>query len=83
MLSLSRVGLALARQPTAIARPLCTAAARVVEHPNPLSTLAEDETFIVEAVRSYAGNEIQPKVWAKPCVVLCELRRCSACPGGS
>lgn len=74
MLSLARAGLATARQHTSITRPLCTAAARVVEHPNPLSTLAEDETFIVEAVRSYAENEIQPKVGVPSnCVVLFEL----------
>jgi hypothetical protein len=44
------------------ARAMGTQAARIVEHPNPLTTLAEDESFIAEAVRSYADNEIRPKV---------------------
>lgn len=46
-----------------LARNFTTAAApHIVDEPNPLGKLAEDEAFIVEAVRSYAENEIKPKV---------------------
>ena len=47
------------------ARRFAHAAPLIVSDPNPLSKLAEEESYIVEAVRSYAENEIKPKVCAE------------------
>lgn len=44
------------------ARALSTVRTIIVSEPNPLSKLAEEEAYIAEAVKTYAENEIKPKI---------------------